>query len=114
MKMVKDSAPAAAYLEPQAFDTRPQANSKSKQRDKNPPPSTEPLLKLLFLWLRLIDQLGNNIAIRWSNVCVIVTNRICDFKTKFLVEIDCVFIVCLHVQVNLTDVFLGTKIKDMI
>lgn len=33
MKMVNDSA-SSAYLEPQAFDTRPQANSKSKRKKK--------------------------------------------------------------------------------
>lgn len=69
---------------------------------------------LNVLFLCLIDQLGNDIAIWWGNVCVIVLDGVCDFKPKFLIKTDGIFIVRLHMQVYLTNVLLRAKIKDMI
>lgn len=53
------------------------------------------------------NKLGKNIAVRWSDVGIIVLNGICNFKPEFLVESNGIFIVCLHVQINLWGVLLG-------
>lgn len=67
----------------------------------------------LFLCF-LSDKPGNNVAIWRNNICVVVLNSIRDFKPKFFVKLDSIVIVCLHVQVDLTDVLFGAKINDMI
>lgn len=67
-----------------------------------------------FLGLRLADVLGNNIAVWRGNVGVIILDGISDFKPKFLIKIDGVFIVCLHMQVDLRNVLLRTEIKNMV
>ena len=62
----------------------------------------------LFLALRLTDVLGKNIAVWWGNVGVIILDGISDFKPKFLIKIDGIFIVCLHMQVDLSNNLLRT------
>lgn len=37
-----------------------------------------------------------------------------DFELKFLIKVDGIFIVGLHVQVDLTNVLLGAELNDMI
>lgn len=53
-------------------------------------------------------------AVRWINICVVVLDGFCDVKSKFLVEVDGIFIVGLHMQVNLGNILLGAEIKNMI
>lgn len=55
-----------------------------------------------------------NIAVWWCDVCVIVLDCFCNFKLKFLIKVYGIFIVCLHMQVNLRNVLLGAEIKNMI
>lgn len=62
----------------------------------------------LFLALRLTDVLGKNIAVWWGNVGVIILDGICDFKPKFLIKIDGIFVICLHMQVDLCNILLRT------
>lgn len=68
----------------------------------------------LFLGLWLTDILGNNVAIWGGNVGVIILDGVGDFKPKFLIEIDGIFIVRLHMQVDLHNILLRTEIKNMI
>lgn len=78
-------------------------------------PMTPPLrtsFETLFLWLS--DILCNNIAVWWSNVGVVVLDGVCDFEPKFLVKIYSIFVVCLHMQVSLRNVFLGAELKNMV
>ena len=78
-------------------------------------PMTTPLrtsFETLFLWLS--DILCNNIAVWWSNVGVVVLDGVCDFEPKFLVKIYSIFVVCLHMQVSLRNVFLGAELKNMV
>lgn len=63
---------------------------------------------------RLSKGLGDNIAIPWLDVDVIVLYGVCDLKPKLLVELDRIFVVCLNVQVYLTHVLLGAHFKNMI
>jgi len=70
--------------------------------------------RVSFLWLSLWKVLGENIAVRWSNICVIVLDGLCYFKAKFLVKIDGLFIVSLDMQINLRDVLFGAQIKNMV
>lgn len=50
----------------------------------------------------------------WGDVFVIVLDGIGDLKAEFLIEVDGIFITCLHMQANLSDILLYTKIKNMI
>lgn len=69
---------------------------------------------MLFLcWARSYVPC-DDIAIWWCDVCVIVLDSFCNFKLKFLIKTNRFFVVCLHVQVNLGNVLLGAKIKNMI
>lgn len=63
-----------------------------------------------FLGLLLSDELSKYITVWGSNVCVVVFDGVSDFKPKFLIEVDGIFIICLHVQVNLSDVLLGANV----
>lgn len=70
--------------------------------------------RMLFLcraWSRMPRE---NIAVWWCDVCIIVLDCFCDFKPKFLIKVYGIFIVCLHMQINLRNVYLGAKIKNMI
>lgn len=69
---------------------------------------------MLFLRLRLRYEFRNNVAIRWSNVGVIVVDGFSDLKSELLVEVYGFFVVCLHMQVNLANVLLRAEIEDMI
>lgn len=55
-----------------------------------------------------------NIAVWWGDVCIVVLDCFCDFKPKFLIKGYGIFIVCLDMQVNLRNVLLWAKIKNMI
>lgn len=69
---------------------------------------------MLFLRLRLRYEFRNNVAIRWSNVGVIVVDGFSDLKSELLVEVYGFFVVYLHMQVNLANVLLRAEIEDMI
>lgn len=69
---------------------------------------------MLVLWLWLSDELRKDITVWWGNVSVVVFDSVCDIKSKFLIEVDSIFIVCLHMQVHLWYVLFGTEIKDMV
>ncbi len=80
------------------------------------PQQQTPPLRTSFgmLFLCLSDILCYNIAVWWGNVGVVVLDSVCDFEPKFLVKIYGIFIVCLHMQVNLRDVLLGAEINNMV
>lgn len=59
-------------------------------------------------------MLGKNIAIRRGNVCIIVLDSFRDFKLKFLIEVYGIFVICLHMQIDLRNVLLGTEIKHVV
>lgn len=65
-------------------------------------------------FLCLSDVFREDVAVWRRNVCVIVLDGICDFKSKFLIEVDGILIVCLHMQVNLRNILLRAEIKNMI
>lgn len=69
---------------------------------------------MLFLGLSLREMLGNNIAVRRGNVRIIVLDSICDVEPKFLVEVYGIFVICLHMQIDLRNVLFGTEIKRMV
>ena len=60
----------------------------------------------MTLFLCLSDEFCKKIAVRRSNVRVIVLDGVRDFKSKFLVKVKGIFIVCLYVQVNLRNILL--------
>lgn len=69
---------------------------------------------VLSLCLGWSNEFGYNVAVWWSDVCVIVLDSLCNLKPKFLIEFDGILIISLDMQVNLTDVLLSTEIKHMI
>ena len=71
------------------------------------------MLGASFLRLRR-DEFCEDMTVGWSNVCVVVLDGFSDFKSKFLVEIDGIFIVSLDMQVNLGNILLGAEIENMI
>lgn len=70
--------------------------------------------KMLFLGWAWSCKPRENIAVWWRDVCVIVLDCFCNFEAEFLVKVYGIFIVCLHMQVNLRNVLLGAEIKNMI
>ena len=70
--------------------------------------------EMLFLcWIRCYVPC-DNITVWWCDVYVIVLDSFCNFKLKFLIKVNGIFVVCLHMQVNLRNVLLGAKIDNMI
>lgn len=45
--------------------------------------------------------LGEDVAVRWNDIGVVVLDGVSDLKPKLLVEVDGILVVGLHMQIHL-------------